>query len=110
MAASRGTSKGGSVGTGVVVGEAESDGLAEADDVVAGVGEVPGMVETAGGYPQPPITRATTSTGNVRAALMEKTTKPAGRRYTRTSLNVLVVPSLQGGAGEGLVSGETGAG
>jgi len=81
MAARRGTSKGGSVGTGVVVGEAESDGLAEADDVVAGVGEVPGMVETAGGYPQPPITRAT-STGNVRATLMEKTTKPASRRYT----------------------------
>jgi hypothetical protein len=102
MAASRGTSK-------VVVGDAESDGLAEADDVVAGAGEVPGMIETAGGYPQPLITRAT-STGNVRAALMEKTTKPAGRRYTRTSLNVLVVPSLQGGAGEGPVSGETGAG
>src|SRR2546427_5508258 len=100
MAASRGTSNGGSVGTEVVAGDAESDGLAEADDVVAGVGEVRGMVETAGGYPQPPMT-STTSNGNVRAAvLMYQTTKADVRRYTRTSLNALVVPSLQGGAGE----------
>jgi hypothetical protein len=56
MAASRGTSIGGSVEPAVAVGEGEvavgagdSEGLAEADAVVVGVGEVGGMVETAGG-------------------------------------------------------------
>jgi len=85
MAASRGTSKGGSVGTGVVVGEAESEGLAEADDVGDDADEVAsplGRVETTGGYPQPPSRRARSTEMVCARALMHKTTKAVVRRYT----------------------------
>src|SRR5713226_4214196 len=99
MAASRGTSKGGSVGTGVVVGEAESQGLAECDDFGDDAGEVGtplGSVETTGGYPQLPSTSATTSGTGRAIVLMPRTTKAAARRYTPNLCRI----SLTGSGGQ----------